>query len=461
MKIVAIAPERLLVLNQHGPREGDYVLYWMQQSQRAKWNHALEFAAARANALNLPLVVCFGITTYPEANARHYTFMLEGLAETAIALRERRIAFVFRQGSPAKVALELGRRAALLVCDRGYLRLQKAWRDEVTTRARCPVVQVESDVIVPVHFASGKHEYGARTLRPKVMRLYEKFLRPVRAVRLRKSALGLGLRGLSLDQPGEFIRGLKLDRTVPPVTQFFKGGTSEAERRFRKFLRVGLRDYRRNRNQPQTDDVSQMSKYLHFGQISPVWLAVMARRQKSPGNVAVFIEELLVRRELSMNFCEFVENYDRYEVLPNWARKSLAKHRRDRRKEIYSRAELESSATHDPYWNAAMTEMRVTGFMHNYMRMYWGKKMIEWSKTPEEAYATALALNNKYFLDGRDANSFANVAWLFGLHDRPWGEREIFGMVRYMSAAGLERKCDIRAYVEKVNEMAKQGEEED
>ena len=198
-----------------------------------------------------------------------------------------------------------------------------------------------------------------------------------------------------------------------------------------------------------------MSKYLHFGQVSPAWLAMEARKQKRAGreNVISFIDELLVRRELAVNFCHFNERYDEYEALPEWARKSLGKHRRDRREHTYSRAELEAGATYDPYWNAAMREMRVTGYMHNYMRMYWGKKILEWSATPEAAHATALAINNKYFLDGRDANSFANVGWLFGLHDRPWPERKVFGKVRYMNAAGLERKCDIRGYVARINTL--------
>ncbi len=443
--------DRTTQLNRAEPRRGAFVLYWMQQSQRAVWNHALEYAAAQANASDLPLVVCFGLTTYPEANTRHYVFMLEGLEETATALRKRRIQFVLQLGDPAEVALQLGRRAALIVCDRGYLRIQKKWRQKLAAEAKCPVVQVESDVIVPVDAASDKQEFAARTLRPKLARVFEKLLVKPRTVRLKKSSLGLKLRGQETSPT--LLRNLKLDESVPQVSQFFRGGTKAAEKLFRQFLRKHFDDYREHRNQPQTDDVSHMSKYLHFGQISPVWLATEARQHKSAGreNIVSFIDELLVRRELAINFCHFNQNYDRYEAMPDWAKKSLGKHRRDKRNRTYTRAELEAGATHDPYWNAAMREMRVTGYMHNYMRMYWGKKILEWSRTPEEAHATALAINNKYFLDGRDPNSFANIGWLFGLHDRPWPERKIFGKVRYMNAAGLERKCDIRAYVAKVN----------
>lgn len=446
--------DRVVRLNRHERASGDFVLYWMQQSQRASWNHALEYAAVQANELELPLVVCFGLTSYPEANLRHYTFMLEGLEETAAALEKRRVRFVLQFGDPAEVALQIGRRALLIVCDRGYLRIQKEWRKKVAAQAGCPVVQVESDVIVPVDLASEKQEFAARTLRPKIEKVFEDHLAPPRSVRLKKSSLGLKLGGEKVSPT--LLRKLQLDVSVPAVTQFFHGGTKAAEKLFRKFLRDRFQDYQENRNQPQTSDVSHMSKYLHFGQISPAWLARQARKQKSAGpqNIHSFIDELLVRRELAINFCERNEHYDRYDALPDWARKSLQEHRRDARAYTYTRAELEGGTTHDPYWNAAIREMRVTGYMHNYMRMYWGKKILEWSPTPEEAHATALAINNKYFLDGRDANSFANVGWLFGLHDRPWPERKIFGKVRYMNAAGLERKCDIRAYVAKVNAIS-------
>ena len=315
-------------------------------------------------------------------------------------------------------------------------------------------MQVECDVIVPVDTASGKQEFAARTLRPKVMSVFEEYLEQPSVARLKKSSLGLRLGGEQVIV--SILRKLKLDPSVPAVTQFFHGGTSRAEEIFGTFLREKFDDYREHRNQPQTTDVSHMSKYLHFGQISPAWLAREARKQKSAGseNIRSFIDELLVRRELTMNFCNFNERYDTYAgAVPEWAQNSLGQHRKDKREHTYTRAELEAGATYDPYWNAAMREMRVSGYMHNYMRMYWGKKILEWSPTPEEAHATALAINNKYFLDGRDANSFANIAWVFGLHDRPWPERKVFGKVRYMNAAGLERKCDIRAYVAKVNAL--------
>ena len=188
-----------------------------------------------------------------------------------------------------------------------------------------------------------------------------------------------------------------------------------------------------------------------------MYLALQALKTEKRFSKAreAFIEELIVRRELAINFVYYTPDYDSYACLPGWAKKTLAEHKNDRREYLYSRGELENCRTHDEYWNAAMREMKSTGFMHNYMRMYWGKKILEWSQTPEKAFKAALAINNKYFLDGRDANSYAGVAWIFGMHDRAWFERPIFGKIRYMAASGLERKCDIQAYVAKVNALVK------
>jgi len=203
-----------------------------------------------------------------------------------------------------------------------------------------------------------------------------------------------------------------------------------------------------------------MSPYLHFGQISPLYLAL----QISTGPKSLreaqesYLEELIVRRELAMNFAHYTPRYDSFACLPQWARKSLIQHKNDFREALYTRKQLENAQTHDDYWNAAMREMKATGFMHNYMRMYWGKKILEWCRTPEYAFRTSLYLNNKYFLDGRDANSYAGVGWVFGLHDRAWFERPIFGKVRYMAATGLERKCDIKAYVQKVDHLESKAE---
>jgi deoxyribodipyrimidine photo-lyase len=318
------------------------------------------------------------------------------------------------------------------------------------------VVQVESDVIIPVEVVSDKAEYAARTIRPKVHKHLKDYLVPFKSSSADKSSLGLKVKGLDLSKVDTFLKKLSLDRSIAPVSQFFKGGTSQGKARLGEFLKTRFHHYVENRNQPQTDDISHMSPYLHFGQISPLYLAlkIQASGRRFAEARAAYLEELIVRRELAVNFVNFNQKYDSYSCLPQWAQKTLKQHRKDPRENVYTRRQLEDAETHDDYWNAAMREMKITGFMHNYMRMYWGKKILEWCRTPEYAFRTALAINNKYFLDGRDPNSYAGVSWVFGLHDRAWFERPIFGKIRYMAASGLERKCDIRGYVDKVDVLA-------
>ena len=439
-------------------RGGAFVLYWMQQSQRAEYNHALEYAVQQANDIDQGVVVVFGLMDdYPDANLRHYTFMLEGLQETRAALGKRGIKMIVQKGNPADVALSLGKNASLIVCDRGYLRHQIQWRKNVARNADCRVVQVESDVVVPIEVVSDKAEYAARTIRPKIHKHLNDYLVEFKPTKIQKSSLQLRITGIDLSNIDAVLKKMSLDRSVLPVSDLFKGGTARAREMFAEFLRRRFKNYVENRNQPQTDDVSHMSKYLHFGQISPLYLVLQVQATDKHLKEAreAFIEELIVRRELAMNFVYYTPEYDNYRCLPGWAQKTLSEHKKDKREHTYTRRQLEDARTHDEYWNAAMREMKSTGFMHNYMRMYWGKKILEWSNTPEQAFKTTLAINNKYFLDGRDANSYTGVAWVFGVHDRAWFERPIFGKIRYMAASGLERKCDIQAYVEKVNALEK------
>ncbi|CAN5754323.1 deoxyribodipyrimidine photo-lyase [soil metagenome] len=455
-----VQDERITNLNDKDVTDSDYVLYWLQQSQRAEDNPALEYAVQQANELKKPLLVGFGLMDdYPEANLRHYTFMLEGLKETQAALKRRDINMVVQRGAPDEVAVNLSKHAALLITDRGYLNIQKKWREHVADSAACKVVQVEGDVVVPVNLASDKREYGARTLRPKIHKHLEKFLVDLKPTAVDQSSLGLKVEGVDLSDPVKLAKSLKLEQQVAPVSEFFEGGTSRGKAIIENFLDNKFSDYAEHRNQPQTNDVSHMSKYLHFGQVSPVWLAQAIRHANaSQKNIETYVEELVVRRELTMNFVNFTENYDTYNCIPDWAKKTLAEHADDEREYLYTHEEFENAETHDPYWNAAMNEMRYTGYMHNYMRMYWGKKILEWTGTPRHGHDVTLRLNNKYFLDGRDANSFSNVAWVYGNHDRPWQERAVVGKVRYMNAAGLKRKADPDAYVEKVAKMMDQAE---
>ncbi|MDX1540645.1 MAG: deoxyribodipyrimidine photo-lyase, partial [Geminicoccaceae bacterium] len=421
-----IQDTRIRRRNELAPADGRYVLYWMQQSQRAAFNPALEWAVREANRRKLPVVVVFGLMDdYPEATLRHYAFMLEGLAEVRRALEARGIGFVIRRGAPDEVALALASESALLVMDRGYLRHQKAWRDRVADEAGRLVVEVEGDVVVPVEVASDKHEHAARTIRPKLHRVLDDYLKDLQEQDVEVSADRLELTGdVDLDDLESVLDGLAADRTVGRVRRF-KGGTSAARERLESFLEGPFDGYADGRSEPAAYQCSMLSPYLHFGQISPVEIALRVREKSGAGadDRASYLEELIVRRELSMNFVNFNDAYDRYAGLPDWARRTLAEHADDERPERYTAKQLAAGETGDRYWNAAMREMRETGYMHNYMRMYWAKKILEWSSTPEHAYETALALNNRFFLDGRDANSYANVAWTFGLHDRAWTER--------------------------------------
>jgi deoxyribodipyrimidine photo-lyase len=451
---------RIQLLNDLEVRKGDYVLYWMQQSQRAEMNHALEYAIGEANRLEQGVLVGFGLMDdYPEANLRHYTFMLEGLKETQSSLAKRGLKMVVQKGAPPDIALSLGRRASMIVCDRGYLQHQKKWRARVAQAAGCRVVQVESDVVVPVAVVSNKTEYAARTIRPKIHKHLQDYLINLKKISVKTPSVNLHIQSMDLADSAGVLEQLSLDRSVPAVSMFYKGGTSEARKILKYFLKQRIQHYADHSNQPQTDDISHMSPYLHFGQISPLYLALQVQSVDDSIQEAkdAYLEELIVRRELAMNFTNYTENYDSYACIPAWAQKSLREHRKDKREYVYTRKQLENAKTHDEYWNAAMREMKHTGFMHNYMRMYWGKKILEWSKTPEQGFKTTLAINNKYFLDGRDPNSYTGVAWIYGVHDRAWFERPIFGKIRYMAASGLERKCDIKTYVRKVDDLVQRA----
>ena len=449
-----IQHDRIQILNERPVRDRRYVLYWMQASQRAEMNHALEHAVIRADALGKPVLVFFGLTDrFPEANERHYVFMLEGLREVQAALAERRICMVIRAVSPEVGVLELAKDADLVVTDRGYLRIQRDWRTFVAERLDCPLVQVESDAVVPVETASPKEEYAAATLRPKIRKVLDGYLVPVQKHVPRHSSLHLDMPSLSLENIDEILSDLNIDRSVKGVDAF-RGGTSRAHARLQRFLEERLARYADLRNDPAEEMVSDLSPYLHFGQISPLTIALEVLKKGGAG-ADDFLEELIVRRELSMNFVYYNAQYDSFQGLPEWAKASLKAHEQDPREFVYSPDDLEHARTHDPYWNAAQEEMRIRGKMHGYIRMYWGKKIIEWTPSPEEAFRVALVLNNKYELDGRDPNGFTGVAWCFGRHDRAWAERPIFGKVRYMNANGLRRKFDIDRYVDRVDKLKK------
>lgn len=440
--------ERVTPLNDQPERPGRYVLYWMQASQRARWNHALEYAVEQANRLRLPVVTGFGLMRdYPSANLRHYRFMLEGLRQTCEQLAGRGIAMAVLSTAPPEAAVELASEAAMVVADVGYLRHQRQWRNEAAGRVACRMEQVESDVVVPVEEASDKEEWSAATLRRKLLPQLDRYLVPLKVRRVKRDSLGLRLPAIDLSDIQAVLGDLNVDSSVAPVTGFV-GGCDQAHLRLERFLAKRLTRYDRDSNDPSIDGQSDLSPYLHFGQVSPVEIALRVRRRTGVG-ADRFLEQLIVRRELAINFVYHNSRYDSLDALPRWAKQTLTRHARDRRTAIYSLDELQAAGTHDPYWNAAQREMLTTGKMHGYMRMYWGKKILEWSQSPAEALRRMIYLNDRYFLDGRDPSGYTNILWCLGKHDRPWKDRPIFGQVRYMNQQGLLRKFDMEAYVKK------------
>ncbi len=442
---------RVSQLNDGEPAAAAYALYWMQASVRTRENHALEYAVRRANDLGVPLVVCFGLDPdYPEARPRTLRFLVDGLVDVAAALKRRNIGFVVRRGNPRRIAAELADDAATLIVDRNYLRLPRRWRRELGDSLDIPVVEVESNVVVPVEIASDKREWAARTIRPKLHEHIDRFLTELTTTASEHTDPPQ-LEALDASEPGALLDAIDVDGEPEPR---FRGGEHQAHAALRRFLDDGLHRFGDAGTAVTGDASSHLSMYLHYGHISPVTIARRVRASTASAEaIESFMEELMVRRELAHNYVWFEPDYDHFSALPDWARTTLREHRDDQRETVYTKSELEAAQTHDRYWNAAMVEMRETGYLHNRMRMYWGKRILDWTNTPEYAYRVALELNNTYFLDGRDPNSYANIGWVFGLHDQAFEERPVIGKVRPMTRSGLERKIDPDAYVTFVEDL--------
>ena len=446
------------MLNDAKMQPGKYILYWSQMNHRVEANHALAFAADLANQHDLPVLLYEGLTcSYPHANDRIHTFVLEGVPETGQKLKKLGIGYIFhlrrRKRDPDDAFYRLAADASAVVTDDYPVFIADEHNRRVSAKLRIPYYAVDSSCIVPMnHFE--KREYAAYTIRPKIRRVLDKFLEASPAVRVKRSYDGPAP---SLHTPvtdtriAELVASCEIDHSVAPSTEF-RGGSREAMRRLRHFLKNNLRRYASKSNQPSENATSSLSPYLHFGQISSLQVALAVREYAREHRLIPdeFLEELIVRRELAFNFARFTSKPDSLDSLPDWARATLRKHARDRREWIYSREQFERAGTHDALWNATQREMLHRGKIHGYYRMYWGKKIIEWSATHEEALETMIYIHNRYALDGRDPNTYANVLWCFGLHDRPWAERPIFGMVRYMSLEGMRRKTDVDAYVREV-----------
>jgi deoxyribodipyrimidine photo-lyase len=436
---------------------GRCVVYWMQRAQRSHDNPALDVAVQAANILKLPCVIFFApVPFYPHANLRHYAFLQQGIGDTAEGAEKRGIGFVLRrfpQHSLIKFCDEV--QAALVVGDENPLRETREWRESAAKKLKVPLWTVDADVIVPTKLL-GKEQYAARIIRPRLKAHFKEFLVPGANTKAQVNwEAPRGLEKLDWREIEDITEGWDLDRSVKPVDSF-RGGTKEALRLLQEFVTHKLTHYPVKHNHAHEDGTTRLSPYLHFGHIGPHSVAFAVEKAKAPQAAKDdFLDQLITWRELSINMVHFNPVYDSMECGENWAHKTLAEHAKDPRPILYTPAQLERGETYDDLWNAAQFQMVYAGWMHNYLRMYWAKKILEWMKTPQLAYKTAVYLNDKYFLDGRDPNGYAGIAWcMVGKFDRPWFPRPIFGTVRYMARSGAEKKFNTKRYIAEMYALA-------
>ncbi len=466
------------IVIQKGP-----ILYWMNREQRAEDNWALLAAQSIAQQQDQPVLVVFCLqSSFLKASPRHFSFMHQGLIETAVALENYRIPFVMTEGDPGEILPELAAelRAGAVVCDFSPLRIPRNWRDQVAQKTQdqnCALIEVDGHNIVPVWQSSNKQEYSARTIRPKINRQLKAWLTEFPALLPQDAKFSesqqavlrkFGWKGwdASSDHPLAAEINAKISVLGGVDTRLVPSGSAAALQGMRSFIKDSLANYE-ERNDPNQKVTSGLSAYLHFGQISAQRIALEVVRSTgvipgdpaAEGPAAEFLEELIVRRELADNFCFYNPFYDSFEGFPNWANKTLNAHRSDPRSWRYRDEQLALGKTHDDLWNAAQQELVANGSMPGYLRMYWAKKILEWTASPEQAMQIAIDLNDTYALDGRDPNGYTGIAWsIGGVHDRPWGERAVFGNIRFMSYDGCKKKFSISEYINSAKQQTNKVE---
>jgi deoxyribodipyrimidine photo-lyase len=437
------------------------IVYWMQRAQRGRDNHALDIAINIANALSLPVVVYFAaISNFPHANLRHYAFLNQGLPDIEADLAARDVGFIMRRAPHCdhqEFFADVD--AAMVIGDENPMREPERWRQTLAQSLKIPFWTVDADVIVPSKLLE-KAQFSAGVARPRLYRALPEFLVPFEnphAAHAWKQPQNL--RSDSVHE--DITRGWEdFDRTCKPVDAW-QGGHHAALKRLKIFTTEKLETYDGDRNHPELDGTSSLSPYLHFGHIGPVTiaLAVDAAAKKHPHLKAArdsYFNELIAWRELAVNFVRYQSDYDNPVCADNWARATLAEHDHDQREKLYKLPQLENAETYDELWNAAQLQMLRHGWMHNYLRMYWAKKIIEWTPNVRIAMRVAIYLNDRYFLDGRDPNGYAGIAWaMLGKFDRAWFDRPIFGKRRYMSAASTGKKFNSAAYIAQMNALPK------
>ncbi len=461
-----VEAERVRKLNSADDRpKADYVLYWAQMNRRVDGNHGLLYAVELANKYRLPVLYYEGLTcTYDYANDRLHTFILEGVPETAKRLAKLGIGYVFylrqKKTSRNDVLYELASKAAALVTDEYPTFIARTYNTRVPQKLAVSYYVVDSSCVVPMSLIP-ERQYGAYTIRPRIKKVLAHYLKAPDALRVRKkfsdSVPDFHTEVTPKIIP-DLVRSCEIDHLAGPSLTF-SGGRLEAEKLLDHFLVHNLKHYGQTRNEPSKHSTSHMSPYLHFGQISSLEIALAAQAYAAEHKLMIdeYLEELIVRRELAFNYARFVDNPGNLENLPDWCKQTMKKHARDRRDPTYSAQQLQNAETYDELWNATQKEMLLRGKIHGYYRMYWGKKIIEWSRDYQEAADIMVDIHGRFALDGRDPNTYTNILWCFGLHDRAWGERPIFGKIRYMSVEGLQRKTDTRAYINEIREVERTG----
>jgi deoxyribodipyrimidine photo-lyase len=455
-----IAQKRCRALNDSSSQDGNCVIYWMSRDQRVQDNYALLAAQDYALDKKLPLVVVFNMFTQPTIRLlQHYEFMAAGLQQVEKDLKDLGIGFYLVTGDVVKNIQEVVKdyKAAALFCDFSPLREAVASRMELAQKLTIPMIEVDTNNVVPLWITSDKEEFAARTIRSKVHKHLDEFLIEPPKIKKHEPAFQKKLH----NDWYSALHKIKAERpeTYKPA---FIPGEEAAHHTLQQFIKNRLENYNEDRNHPDSDGQSELSPYFHYGQLSVLRVNLEVRKavahaakqgsasKKLRESADAFLEESIVRRELAQNYCYYNKNYTSLEGAKDWAKQTLKKHEKDTREYMYTLEELEHAKTHDDAWNASQIQMTTSGKMHGYMRMYWAKKIFEWSKDAETAIQHAVYLNDKYELDGYEANGYVGVMWsVAGIHDRPWFERPIYGQIRYMNYNGLKRKFDVEAYIKK------------
>jgi deoxyribodipyrimidine photo-lyase len=441
--------------NQHSTGEGP-VLYWMQRDQRVKDNWALLYAQKQALARAVPLVVLVIVPPSHRLDTlRGQDFMFTGLKEVQTELEKLHIPLVVLAGRAHSVASSFVAEHAIgeVVGDFNPLDFIDRRKQRVADSIAVRYTEVDTHNIIPCWVASDKEEFAAHTFRPKVHRQLPEFLVDIPAPQPHPHIFASQLPTVDWSA---LATTQSVDDTVLPVDWLQAGGAA-AQRVLRAFIKDRLNGYDSDRNNPNLDSLSNLSPYLRYGQISAQRVALEVHDATAPkADKEAFLEELIVRRELTDNYCYYNERANQVAGAHEWAQKTIAEHKDDKREYVYTFAEFETAKTHDELWNAMQRQMMMTGKMHGWCRMYWAKKILEWTPDVQTAIDTALDLNDKYELDGCDPNGVVGVMWsICGVHDRAWTERPVFGKIRYMNFNGAKRKFDVTAYIERYGDTSK------